>query len=122
MKTRYAKVKFNPRNGSITGMTNMGNGKEPDVCFSASVRLLAIELAMQFKPACLTRIWALQDGYGEPGFWPAQGYDWSGIRDSTDAAKNRMFAVAREVLRDYHTQMLLIGLPTNLVRRIVGRI
>lgn len=31
-------------------------------------------------------IWSLQDGYGEPGAMPAQGYDWSGIRDSSPEA------------------------------------
>lgn len=35
-------------------------------------------------------LWALQDGYGEPGYMPAQGYDWSGIRDSSPAAIARM--------------------------------
>ena len=28
-------------------------------------------------------IWSMQDGYGEPGLMPVQGYDWSGIRDSS---------------------------------------
>jgi hypothetical protein len=32
--------------------------------------------------------WSLQDGYGIAGFTPDQGFDWSGIRDSsTDAIK-----------------------------------
>lgn len=31
-------------------------------------------------------IWSLQDGYGEPGFTPEQGMDWSGIRDSSPGA------------------------------------
>jgi len=37
--------------------------------------------------------WALQDGYGKPGFTPPQGWDWSGIRDSTDSAIRKMAAV-----------------------------
>jgi hypothetical protein len=40
------------------------------------------------------RIWALQDGYGDPGFTPVQGWDWSGIRDSSVAAVEAMYAVA----------------------------
>lgn len=36
-------------------------------------------------------IWALSDGYGEPGFVPTQGYDWSGIRDSSTAAIEAMY-------------------------------
>lgn len=30
--------------------------------------------------------WLLQDGYGTPGFTPPQGWDWSGIRDSSPRA------------------------------------
>lgn len=30
--------------------------------------------------------WKLQDGYGSVGFTPDQGWDWSGIRDSSPAA------------------------------------
>jgi hypothetical protein len=37
-------------------------------------------------------IYALADGYGEPGTIPPQGYDWSGVRDSTPAATRRMAA------------------------------
>jgi hypothetical protein len=37
-------------------------------------------------------LWSLQDGYGEPGFIPCQGYDWSGIRDSSDEAVRAMYA------------------------------
>lgn len=38
-------------------------------------------------------IWALSDGYGEPGYVPEQGYDWSGIRDSSTEAIEAMFDV-----------------------------
>lgn len=36
-------------------------------------------------------LWTMQDGYGEPGFMPEQGYDWSGIRDSSCAAIEQMW-------------------------------
>lgn len=36
-------------------------------------------------------IWSYSDGYGEPGFMPSQGYDWSGIRDSSTAAIEAMY-------------------------------
>lgn len=39
------------------------------------------------------KVWSFSDGYGEPGFIPVQGYDWSGIRDSTPEAVEAMFAV-----------------------------
>lgn len=41
-------------------------------------------------------VWAESDGYDEPGFIPVQGYDWSGIRDSTPEAVTRMYNVALE--------------------------
>lgn len=40
------------------------------------------------------RVWALSDGYGEPGEVPVQGYDWSGIRDSSVEAVEAMYAEA----------------------------
>lgn len=38
------------------------------------------------------RIWNKSDGYGAPGFVPPQGYDWSGIRDSSPQGVEAMFA------------------------------
>lgn len=34
--------------------------------------------------------WSLQDGYGATGMTPPQGFDWSGIRDSSPAAVKRI--------------------------------
>lgn len=46
--------------------------------------------------AAFDLIWSMQDGYGEPGTMPSQGYDWSGIRDSSPAAIAAMYeAVVR---------------------------
>ena len=42
----------------------------------------------------LRELWAWSDGYGTPGYVPPQGYDWSGIRDSTPAAVEEMYAAA----------------------------
>jgi hypothetical protein len=39
-------------------------------------------------------LWSYSDGYGGEGYIPEQGYDWSGIRDSSPAAVARMFKVA----------------------------
>lgn len=46
-------------------------------------------------------IYALADGYGVPGTVPPQGYDWSGVRDSTPTARRRMAAAlaAYEAIR-----------------------
>jgi hypothetical protein len=35
-------------------------------------------------------LWSMQDGYGAPGATPAQGHDWSGLRDSTPATVHAM--------------------------------
>lgn len=40
------------------------------------------------------RIYDLSDGYGEPGFVPPQGHDWSGIRDSSASAIDAMYSAA----------------------------
>lgn len=36
-------------------------------------------------------IWSIQDGYGEAGYTPPQGFDWSGIRDSSPEATRAMY-------------------------------
>lgn len=36
-------------------------------------------------------MWSMQDAYGEPGAMPGQGYDWSGVRDSTPATVRAMW-------------------------------
>jgi hypothetical protein len=54
--------------------------------FTAWVPLLVIARANWTDP----RIWKIQDGYGAPGFKPAQGFDWSGIRDSEEETIWRM--------------------------------
>jgi hypothetical protein len=58
------------------------------------------ELAAKLRTAVLTRIrddpkawdlcWPLTDAYGPVGHMPPQGMDWSGFRDSSDAAIVRM--------------------------------
>jgi hypothetical protein len=50
------------------------------------------------QTAILEETWRLQDGYGAPGATPPQGWDWSGIRDSSDAAKGRIVGLVRAML------------------------
>jgi hypothetical protein len=45
--------------------------------------------------ADIKRLWSLSDGYGEQGFMPSQGLDWSGVRDSSDAAVDAMYEFVR---------------------------
>lgn len=44
-------------------------------------------------------VWNLQDGYGTPGFTPSQGFDWSGIRDSSPETKTAMEAEVKRLLK-----------------------
>lgn len=67
--------------------------------FSAWLPLLRIDMAMANARA-FDAIWALQDGYGEAGYEPAQGYDWSGIRDSSPEAVAAMERVAKQYVPD----------------------
>lgn len=49
--------------------------------------------------AVVGAIWELQDGYGVAGATPEQGWDWSGIRDSSPAAVFEMFEFVQSVGR-----------------------
>ena len=65
--------------------------------------------ASALREAVLTKIhadgalwaacWPFTDAYGEPGYVPPQGLDWSGFRDSSDAAIKAM-ATAIGIERD----------------------
>ena len=63
----------------------------------------------------LDRTWKLQDGYGEPGFIPPQGWDWSGIRDSSDEAKVKIAAEVKRILAKWN-----IEIPMDKVREKVA--
>lgn len=67
-----------------------GPGEDCPGC-AARLLLPAIYDAWHAGDAQLrSTLWALQDGYGTAGLTPEQGYDWSGIRDSSPAAILRM--------------------------------
>ncbi len=51
--------------------------------------------------------WELQDGYGEPGFTPPQGYDWSGVRDSTGEAWRAMEFKVLEALETFRVEEVI---------------
>src|SRR5581483_10532660 len=59
----------------------------------------------------LNKTWKLQDGYGEVGFTPPQGWDWSGIRDSSDEAKVKIATEVKRILRKWN-----IDIPMDKVR------
>lgn len=67
--------------------------------FSGNLKMMVIHLACESQiEGAAEAIWALQDGYGQPGFTPPQGWDWSGIRDSSRDARKAMYAKAKELL------------------------
>lgn len=79
----------------VTGEYRSGNTW---VRFEADRDLLFIHDVIDSKPLALSEVWALQDGYGESGCTPPQGYDWSGIRDSSPGARRAMFLAAKQHL------------------------
>ncbi|RJQ25052.1 hypothetical protein C4577_06615 [Candidatus Parcubacteria bacterium] len=52
-------------------------------------------LTAKQKNDAYKKVWAKSDGYGEEGYIPSQGYDWSGIRDSSEEATVKMADAAR---------------------------
>lgn len=68
-------------------------GRPDEGCPGCAVRPLfkVIAQTVYVEGRYLTETWELQDGYGEPGVMPSQGWDWSGIRDSSPAAIKRMY-------------------------------
>lgn len=46
-------------------------------------------------------VWGETDAYGGRGHVPFQGWDWSGIRDSSAGAKREMAAVIRKLLKKW---------------------
>jgi hypothetical protein len=89
--------------GEVIGQRTLGHGGS-FVNFRANIELLHISEALDRFPNELGGydgpIWRLQDGYGEAGYVPPQGWDWSGIRDSSALAIQAMVDVAREYLTD----------------------
>jgi hypothetical protein len=94
MPKLYRNVRFNP-DGTMAGEWNLPGSNFPWVRFDrARLDLLWIELACAASKHARREIWASQDGYGEPGYTPEQGWDWSGIRDSSPDAMAVMLAHA----------------------------
>lgn len=68
-------------------------GAEDPTCEHCAVRPLLRKLHMVYMSGnarMVADIYALNDAYGPVGTVPPQGYDWSGIRDSSPAAIRAM--------------------------------
>lgn len=59
-------------------------------------------LSREVQNEVLKATWEHQDGYGTPGFTPPQGWDWSGIRDSSEEATPKMADAIRRVLAKHN--------------------
>lgn len=104
--------------GSVTGTRSLGGRPVP---FRGSLPMLWISEAYESSDAAADEIWALQDGYGEPGYVPEQGYDWSGIRDSSPESVAGMFAAAQSLL-PLERLAALLDVPEDRVRSAVARL
>lgn len=93
MSKRYQKITQDAE-GILHGEYAEGHGRDWTK-FSARPDLLKIRTAMDEGGAALhAQIWALTDAYGEQGMIPPQGYDWSGVRDSSEQAIKAMEEIA----------------------------
>lgn len=72
--------------------------------FSGIPALMKIHHIQSVVADSTERFWQIQDGYGPRGFTPEQGYDWSGIRDSSPAALREMEALADQYAVHYQIQ------------------
>lgn len=60
--------------------------------------------SLEYEGDASRELYAMSDGYGIMGMIPAQGMDWSGIRDSTDEAVQKMylFVTMKEAVATYN--------------------
>lgn len=70
----------------------------PDWELVATVSRCEVDLPEALREELDAALWSLTDAYGEEGYLPPQGWDWSGIRDSSDEAKGRMARYLRQRL------------------------
>jgi hypothetical protein len=72
------------------------SGKEDKWKFSAWMPLIIIKNVDWTNK----KIWSLTDAYGEKGYIPSQGYDWSGVRDSSTELIWKMLDFAIKMLEE----------------------
>lgn len=95
----YRNVTFDPVTQTLKGehlMPAVGDRPPRYYNFSADLSFAWIRHACVVSERAIRMIWSEQDGYGAAGFTPAQGWDWSGIRDSSPAAIDRMLDTAKQ--------------------------
>ena len=108
---RYRELKCNSR--SISGERTESNGHWAK--FHIAPNLFLVSLAIDLKPETIPEFMAMADGFGERGLFPS-GFDWTGVRDSSQAAKVEMGNHARRTLARFTDWTFLdIGLSQELV-------
>jgi hypothetical protein len=109
MTTTYRNVQINA-DGTVAG--EISRDGDHWIGFMGRQDLLLIQQAIGRSREAAAAIWLLQDGYGPAGTTPSQGFDWSGIRDSSDEAIASMAAVAATVVSraDF---LAALGLPVT---------
>ena len=104
--SRYRNVEIDKDTGRLSGETDRyATFGAQWTRFEARLDLLWISEACDRVEGFLPRVYQLQDGYGQPGLVPPQGYDWSGIRDSTPATITLMFAEAVKALPAFWAEL-----------------
>ena len=59
-------------------------------------------LPSSLKKRCMELTWHNQNGYGQIGYTPPQGWDFSGIRDSTEAQQRKIADLLRNLLLQHN--------------------
>lgn len=90
---RTIEKRENRRELKVSGMTGWDL-----VCLFNHGGTVVLDIPENVQKAIFQKTWSLQDGYGVAGYTPVQGWDWSGIRDSSDTAKVRMGAAILAIL------------------------
>lgn len=101
--------------GTVLGQRKLVGGSW--LAFQADLDLLWIRVACESGGEADEAIWAQQDGYGRTGYTPPQGWDWSGIRDSSAGARAAMLATARAHV-PAAVLATVIGVPAEVLTTI----
>ena len=87
-----------------------------DLVLATNWTALQNDLQPEIEEEVLRATWEKQDGYGEPGRTPVQGWDWSGIRDSTPRARRKMAQAIRCVLKKHGIGTVTVSWDETTVR------
>ncbi|MGO8750607.1 MAG: hypothetical protein ACLQNE_32055 [Thermoguttaceae bacterium] len=87
-----------------------------DLVLATNWTALQHDLKPEVEEEVLVAVWEKQDGYGVPGFNPPQGWDFSGIRDSTPRAKRNMAKAVRRVLKKHGIASVTVSWDETTVR------